>query len=439
MAILAERINVLNALEVFTATASTGWVDLAADAKALILGSDFAASMNASIEADRDAVATVLQPGNMSRGLDPFFLDAAQQTGSVKLDPSERFRDLFDYMHNNALLVNSSEFSFGSPAAGGANVGDGTMRRLTVDDRGYTMEGWFADAFSATCDADANQNGVEYTEQFAVEGTNSAIDDLQRSGTGLSERMTCLSELDAAAYVLNPGFESYSGTTPTTGSPTTPTAVTGWTPASGVLTNLRVQVDQLYRTPPGSSTSISLEFVNNETLAQNLLDENGTTFDADVPVDVGVAVYRKASCDGQLTITLGATSRSVDLTTLDDDAWTWIWLRSTPDKECWYENFKSNDLALSYQLASRTTGSMVLDAGVCGPFALLGGNGSQGRGAMGSYLSVHAGQTPFLAEDVFTWTDTVGTRAKNQWALAAADLGYLPATGAGYEQILDAS
>lgn len=441
MEMLAFRLHVYDDLHDRTQPDTTGWVDVVGTAKADI-NSDFATGMAASYEADREAVAVVLAQGNISTGLDSFMEDVAQQTGSVAGTGSEQFRDLFDYMHTSGEFIKSRQFVMGDPLAAGGNTGDGEISRCVIDDRGYTMEGWFADSFTAECTSDSNQLGVQFEELFQVKGQNSSIDNLKRSGSGLDVEIAAWSENDTETFVTNPGFEEFAGNTPTAGNPETPTTLAGWTPASGGFTNLQVQVDQLWRTPPGSTKSFSVEFTDNETLSQALVAINGTEIDQNFPHRVGIALYRKSSCDGQFLLKLGQITRHIVLSSLNNNAWTWIWLRATADKYNWYENFKTNDLTLSYQLISRTTGSIVLDGGLMGPMVLIGGAEGVGRGAMGTFIFARSGQTPFvggaggLTGDSFTWADSETGSVNQRW-LAEGDVGYLPSTSAGYEQTAD--
>jgi len=440
---LAFRLNIYDDLEAFAAAATTGWVDLIGTAKADI-NSDFAASAAASYEADREAAAVIVDGANVATGIGPFMADIAQQTGSVALSAAEQFRDLFDYMIANSQTVNSRSFTFGTPAAAGGNTGDGEILRCTTDDRAYQMQGWFPDAFTLECVEDSNQLGVQFEEVLLLRGATESVDNLQRSGSGIEEEIACWSERNTETYVQNPSFENFGGTTPTAGSPQTPTSLAGWTVTSGAFTNLQVQVDQLWRTPPGSTKSISLTFTANETISQDLVAVNGTEIDQDVPYAVGVAVYRRSSCDGTLTITLGGVNRAVTMSGLANNAWTWVWFVASPDANNWYQGFKSNNLTLSYALSGRSTGQLVLDGGLFGPFTLAGGAEGTGRGAMGTYVFARSGQTPFvggaggLTGDRFTWTDTEdASRAKNQFWLATAGVGYLPALGGGSETIAD--
>ena len=428
--------KLLDVIEIFGATATTGYV--AREASAIQdLDLDYPAGVSAGLERMRSSLAEPLNPSSSRSTFDYFLLQVAKVINSPSEDPAVIWRDLYDYMYDNAQYVNSREFVFGTPSAAGGNTGNGRMLRITNDDRGMTMEGWFADAFSCECIRDARQIGISYEEEFHFEGGDAAKDGLNRTGTGLDVVLRCSSERDSERYVQNPSFESYGGTTPTAGSETTPTSITGWTVA-GALSNTRLSVDYLWRTPPGSSTSVSLKLVASETISQDLVVVNGTSFDPNVPYHVQVAVYRRDSCDGNLIFTLGGTTRTVAMSTLNNGAWNVVDLVASPGSDNWYEGFKANSLSLSIQLSGRTTGSLYLDGLILAPYALVGGSDLEGRGAMGSYVILTAGATPWVLGDKFTFTDTEGaTRAVNQFWFASMEYGYLPSTAAAYETVAD--
>lgn len=435
MGFFARVLDLSDEIEKFADAAATGYVAMES-AAIQDLETDYVAGIAGGLDAKRAALAaaceTIRGPCNY------VLLEVAKAIDSQAEGLTEIWRDLYDYMYDNGDYVNSREFSFGTPSADGGNVGNGEMLRVTNDDRGMPTEGWQSDVYTAECVRDARQIGVSYEEEFRVRGTAATKDELARTGTGLDVALRCVSERTSERYVLNPGFETYGGTTPTAGTDKQPTSLSGWTPASGGFTNVKVSVDQLYRTPPGSSTSISLHVEDNETISQDLVDIRGTRIDKDTPYHVALAVYRAANCDGNLVLTLGGVTRTVAMSTLNNGAWNVVHLVATAGASNWYEAIKENDLTLSIQLTGRTTGTTYWDAIIFAPFALLGGGDSVGRGAMGTWAILVAGATPYVAGDEFTITDTEGgTRAVNQYWCAIAGYGYLPSTSAGYETIAD--
>ncbi len=437
MNLWARETELVNDTEVYTSTPTTGY---AAKEDALIqaMETDYPAGTTTALEGQRGLLADLLDASNIEANYDWYLLQAAKSIGSTSEDRSQMWRDLFDYFITNDQFYKSREIVFDPPAAAGANIGDGSYLRCSNDDRGMPMEGWFVDAFTAKCERAARQLGVDFEAEFRLRGSELEKDELKRTGTGLDETLKCVSERNSETYVLNPGFETFGGTVPTAGTQQTPSDLSGWTPTSGDFSNLEVSVDQLYRTPPGSDTSISLNFTDNETISQNLVTVNGTTIDVDTPYHVQVSVYRDSSCDGSLVLTLGGVTRTVPMSGLADDAWNVVTLVATAGISNWSASFEANDLTLSFQLTGRTTGTMYLDTIIFAPFTQIAGGASVGRGAMGNHMVMVEGRTAFIVGDSWSFTDTQSaTRGINQYVAAMGDFGYMPSTAAGYETIAD--
>ena len=411
-----------NDVEQFTSPASTGYVDKEASIIQDV-DSDFSASMLANLSRNRSFLAAFLDPGNVRANLDPAMAQFGKTIGSTKADTESIFLDLYDYMVSNSQDVNSRALTYGSVSAGGGNTGNGQFLRLTVDENNYNLEGWFADTYTATVVEDARQNGVNFEEVWELEGTDITKDELQRTGTGLFEILRSQSERDSERYIKNPGFELYQVTTPTAGSETTPTEITGWT-VTTALSNFRLSVDQLYRTPPGSSTSISLRFMDNDTITQDLVAVNATRIDPDTPYYLAAPIYREGSCDGTLTITLGGVNRAVTMSTLTNGAWNLVPLLSSPGQNYWPANFNQNSLSVSFALASRTTGTFYIDGLQFFPWILVGGGARRGRGGMGTYVLPISGATAYVKGDTQTFTDSESTRGINQYWTAMSGFGY---------------
>ena len=121
---LAFRVALFQKIEEETAVAATGYVDLEALAIADI-DADFASLMAAGIDGDRDALGSVLDGGNVRASVDPYMLQIGKTINSTSEDPEEIFLDLYDEMITNADSVNSRGQTYGTPVAGGGNVGNG--------------------------------------------------------------------------------------------------------------------------------------------------------------------------------------------------------------------------------------------------------------------------------------------------------------------------
>lgn len=440
---IAFRIDLWDELEKETA-ASPGHATRADAALNDIEGS-YAQRARQSIEDDRARIAAILARTNVRAGLEPYL---RQMGGPAAIDSpavnvsggqDQLWQDLFDYMHANGESVNSAEFAYDAFAAGGSNVGTGELIRLTVDEYGYDLEGWWPDTYTAECEQDARQTGLAHVERWRINGTAPSEDPLDRAGSGLdSGLIDGVTGAVSRRYVRNPSFDVFTGAA-VVGTPAAPTALDGWAGYSS-LSNFENDLDITYRAVPGASTSASIRFLTNETLSQDLVAVGGARLDADVPYYVDVAVYRRDSCDGTLTMTLGGVSRAVTMSTLTNSAWNVVRLVSTPSEDCWPRNFNANGLTLSFTLASRTTGSLHLDDITFAPFTRIGAGGDtrRGRGAMGTYVVFRGGATPWVKGDLYTATDTVGgTRAVNQHWFGWAERGYLPAVTGGTETWAD--
>lgn len=400
----------------------------------------FAQGVRNVIQNDRNRIAGLLAQDNVLTALSLGIRQMALAIESGQTAQDLVWQDLYDYMITNAQSVNSRAFTYGTPS--GSGTGNGICVRLTKDEQGLDLEGWWPDAYTVKCDADARQTGQLHDESFTVSGTDAAPDELARTGSGLvkadSARIKASNGRDSNNLVKNPSWNSFTSTA-AVGSPAAPTALPSWSGYTA-LSNFQIDYDITYRTTPGEATSTSVRFTTNEVLSQNLTTVGLAKFDPDTPYYFGVAVYRRDSCDGTLTIALGGVSRAVTMTTLSNNAWTWVPLVATAGANNWFKNFNANSLTLSFTLASRTTGSLHLDDITAVPFTRLGAgkDGRRGRGSMGTYMVVVGGTTPFLRGYTFTFTDSVGgTRGVNQYWFCVANRGYLPHNNAAAETWAD--
>lgn len=359
-------------------------------------------------------------------------LDSAQEGGESQL-----MLDLYDEMITQTHYVKQRALTYGSPSAGGSNVGDGTCLRLTVDEQGHELQGWFADTLTLECESDQTLNGRTLQETFRLRGTAESPDLLELDGygpeidqSGIPVASALLTE--QSGLLTNPSFDegTFSGTTITT--------LTGWeTPVSGDWTNYETDTTStyIYLDSTNGGTARNLRQTADDTVYQGLVTTARASFPRDVPFLIGVRVYRRDSCDGTLTLRLssaatsGGISNAVSVSGLSA-GWNTVYLVATPGANCWPANFWANTLKFSIQLASRTTGSLHFSDTIFVPFTRVGalGDNRSGRGAMGTYLALVSGQTPFMRKDTFTITDseTEADRGVIQFWLSRYGLGYLP-------------
>lgn len=399
------------------------------------LETDYPGPLSAAVLGDRAAITATLDPSALAQWGDPLL---AEFDRLINGDDTG-WRGLFDYMIAQSETVNRCEDTYASmPSCTG--TGDGEILRLSVDEEGEVREGWWPDVYKAVCTLDTGQLGYSFAETFELRGKEAAKDEGNRTGSGVGRPdpvvLDVISELDSSNYVKNAGFDTISGITAPTASTETVLSTglefTGWTVATPGAAY--ASIDVRYRQPPQTPTHYSIRFTANNTASQLVTTVNNSTFDPDTPYVHAIRVYRKDSCDGTLTLTFGGVSRAVTMSTLSDDAWNTVYLVSGGvGQNSWRKSFNANSMTVSYALASRTTGSLYLDGGITAPMTLVGGE-NPGRGTMGHYVAILAGQTPFVRGDYFTWTDTAGgTRGVVQEFARRAGYGYLPSATGGAE------
>lgn len=434
METVAFAAAMFNRLEVHTSTASTGLLDAIDDLRGDIVG-ERATDAHDAIGDFRSLIAQALDPGQVQSVMDPLLRQVAEDittSPNPDGDLAQVWEDLYDYAHTNSHSVESSfasaGASLGTPSAGGGNTGNGDVVRVTVDENGYTLDGWFSDDYTLTCIEDARELGSVGQEVFRLEGEAAARDGLSLAGSGLDELITSMDSRTAQALIRNPSFDA-STSTAAVGTPASPTALDGWTVA-GSLSNLQIDLDTYYIATPGAPRNAGLRFTANETISQDLVAINGARFDPDVPYVVGFAMRRENSATGTMTATLGGVSRAITIGSQSDDAWTWFWLVSSPGQNNWFKNFNGNSLTLTFALTSLAVDQIVIDHIVAGPMTRVGrfGDPRTGRGSMGQYIAIRSGTTPWVRDDVFTWTDDgePTTRATNSYWFRRGALGYLP-------------
>lgn len=420
-------------------SASPGFLSRAQDFLDGIAGYDYAAGARSAVLSQRAAVQTPCSRDALNSVLDSLVREVA---GSSDIDsPAANgnsqpamWREIYDYMATNNVHVKSRGLTYGSVSAGGGNTGDLSVIRLTEDENGYPMEGWLADAFTLTCEQDANTSGVqEFEERFVLRGTTAApptVGELNRDGTGLVASLTARSLADSKRYLTNPGFDEFGGSA-AVGSPAAPASLNGWTTASGDFSNCQIDLDTTYRDEPKAGTSASLRLTDNETISQDLL-ARGRGLLINRPVFIRVRVYRRDSCDGNVVITLGGLSRTVALSGLSNSSWNEVDIVATPGENNWYQAIKTSGLTFSIELENRTTGSIHLDTIQFHAMEKIGGDNTlgsvDGRGSQGTYILLVPNQTGSLEGDSYTFTDTETSprTAVNNYHFAVAGRGYLP-------------
>lgn len=415
-------------------SASPGFVSRQDDTLALIAG-DFAQALRGGVRNDRAAVASVLSSANVRANLVPLLreMGTAINSRAAKNGTIDRiWQDLYDHMHANSLKWKSRNLTLGNVTVGGSNVGNGSVVRLYIDENGYEMEGWWPDVYTLKCERDARQTGTKGVEYFQLDGRAESLDAAVRTGSGLGTgpNIVTLTSRDSQRYLRNPAWTDHTSTA-AVGSPAAPTVLGAWTPTSS-LSNFRIDYDIVYRAfaEPGETKNVSIRFNSADTLTQDVVTTGNGRFDPDTPYVIAVPIYRRDSCDRNCVITFGGVSRTYALTSQTNSTWALVYLLATPGQNYWPKNFNANTFNASFQMTGGSTGTFHLGPVIVSPFTRVGARGDarRGRGAMGHYLSVIGGPTPFVKGDLFTITDTEPSPrdGENQHWLAWSGRGYGP-------------
>jgi len=300
---------------------------------------------------------------------------------------------IWDYMIANNLYVGSREFNFGTPAAAVGNIGTGTIVRLNTDESGYDIENQSAITDGggmlkmAECTSDRNSGAYQGNETFLFYGAAADRDDLRINGIRGSNVIPGITAIDTQTFISNPSFESTGGTDGTAFSGAT--QLTGWTMSA--FANFVPISTAYYRAYSRITTPRSVRFLSNGNITQALDRSNAQSR---LPLYVHVAYKRESSCDGTLTLTFGSKSVNVNLGAAPAG---WNVLMLGPGTANWLKNWNVNTPYVTVTLASRTTGTLLIDDVMIAPFSPFDGG----------WYAVVGGATPFLKQDKLSWRDYV--------------------------------
>ena len=379
----------------------------------------------------RAVVSQALSQTTVRSVLDAHFLNYGKLIASPESDSLSIFRDLYDYYVTNSLTVEERDFTFGSPSAGGSNVGDGTMYRLNIDENGFDIDVQTADAKTLTCIADEHSGAQEHAETFEITGAERNRDYLSLAG-GTGEpgsrpvgQINALTGRDSQAFIQNPSFHDTSLTF-TTGvaTPASATDVRNWTPDD--YTKLRLDRNTYYRDSMGEANPTSLRFVGSAYVQQNLSVRGGTVSQTGIggfgqelePIYIQIAYNRQTgSGDGTLTLTFGSQTASVVLAAQTG----WNVLQIAVGAKNWMKTWNQEDPLVKVALSGWSTGYVLVDDVIVAPFSNFDGG----------WYAILGGATPFLRDDSFSFTDSVAETGLVQKWFVRGGYGYLPSAAEG--------
>lgn len=392
--------------------------DSVSNPAAAAIVTNFPAAIAAAATAFRQALAATRALAGVV--IQPSMLDFGTVISAPVTDPVGIFRDfLYQYFVDNSRSVNAREFTRGSVSAV-TGTGTGTINRLTTDGNNFPLEASHAEVKIAKCIADKLSGAVQHEEIFEFRGEDPEPDDLKIVGSGRVANIRCLSGRDSENYLSNPSFDSFSGTI------TTLTAVTDWTPTTAIG-NFQLDQTNYYRGYDGVTTPASLRISTNDTMTQNMANIKKPTFDPLTPMYFQLAYNRQVgSGDGNLNIVLGSKTTTVALAAQTG----WNILRLAIGQNNWFRRFNQTTMTVAVSIDSRTTGYTLVDDFILAPFTEFDG----------AFHAPVGGATPFLKDDSLTWTDTEVGAVIQYWlwqAFGEEWWAYLPANAAGAETWTD--
>lgn len=387
---------------------ASNWVSLE-DAYAQSFESDFIAEQGSSVGQARAGLAAVLSQQTAAGMWNPLLRAYVRHVVNASniADPQEMIDRIYRYMVDNSLTVKSRTFTFGSPAAGGGNVGNGSYYRLNKDEYNFDIENQHPDAKVARCLFDQNSGTGVGEEVFELYGQSPGPDGLQVSGSGKKKNIAAMSCRNS--LLSNAGFDSFSGTA------AAPTDITGWASSVSVdSTSYNFDASNYYRKVQGQ-TPYALNIKATVTLTQKLSTFN-TKLLPNVPYILLIAWNRSVgTASGTLQATLGSISNSV--VAAAQSGWQTLMVPSSIGQNCWLKNFNQQDLSITLSW-TKTSGNILVD-----DFLLIPGTQFDG-----GWVWIVGGSTAFLKNDVFTYTDSATDPGLLNYWLWRGHGRYLPST-----------
>lgn len=425
---VAYSAKLIDDIEVFAATASTGWLAILETAKN-DLAADKARLVGRSWDLQRGRLAATVTTQVARSHYNALLAQMADDISFSEDENNPLWAAIYDHMRTNTLTFKERDLTFGSASFSG--TGTGTLAFVTSDEQGHEMQAVFADSYKLKCIRDGRRTGYQAEEIFQLSGTTPTLDGLDQDGGGVGTltTFTAVRPNDSRNMVKNAMFADM------TLSGSAVTAATGWTiSGSG---NLESDTTNLFYSANirGISTYQSLKFTGNETISQDLVVDARKRFDLNAPYYCAVLLRRNSSATGTLTIDFGGQQRAVTIGSLTDNEWHLITVPSTIGQNSWFLNINQNTLNVQLALTSLAVDTISVAAVWCVKMQRWGHLVDQtswgGRGCVGHYgivipaASQAGAYTPFVADDEWTWTYSEGaTRGKVQYWAARSALGY---------------
>lgn len=307
------------------------------------------------------------------------------------------FDRVYDYFVANNKRVKSRGVTIA--AYSGSTTGTGVINRCCTDWNGYPIEAiTLGETKTAQIIADAQSGADPFEEIFQFRGYPRKPYAITTNGSGIVQPIPNISARNS--LLANASFEVATwATTPSAGSPQTPTAVDSWT--VDTVAKLQSDADIYYKRYRSQSLPLSLRFNTSGGNCNNGIEQaltvNGVEVQRYTPYYLEVAVYRAANCDGTITLTIGSQSTAVDITTLSNAAWNVVRLSTGADSKPWPTVWNQNGAKVRIAVTSNSTGTVYLDDVIFAPYFPLDG----------AWVAPVAGGTAWVLNDTKTSADTL--------------------------------
>ena len=359
------------------------------DTHAQAIEGDWSSRAVASVADARAAIASTTDAARIRSYLDDVIREMGKFRSWPERDPEDILDRWYDQMITDTERVTERNFTFGSVALGGSNVGNGTVYRLTADKNDLDIENTYAQVVTLECLQDEHSGGrTAGEESFEIRGQDRELDDILVSGSGNSGNVKSLSGADSKSLLKNPSFGSISG------SAGAVTAFTGWTPTT-LIGNFDVDTTNFYRTYQGEGTAQSMKLSANDSLYQDLSEKKVTVS----PLVPHILLIRwngtvGSAVGGTITLTLGSQTATVSVAQSG-----WQNLLIPMDKESWYDTWKQAAPQVKIGWGTRTSGYLLFDDIIFAPmfefdglwYAVVGGNTQWQRNDSASFTDTEAG------------------------------------------------
>ena len=330
------------------------------------------------------------------------------------------------YMVDNSKSIKTRALTLNAPTVTSA-TGNGTVRRLTVDKDGSTMEAVNVETLTFETESDQNSGAKEHAEVFRVTGLTpgqiGANNALQWVGSGINTTIASV-HARTSRILRNSSFDTNSVSSSGDALAST-TTITNWVVSTAASWKAYSTSVYVYRGYPGApTTKWGLECIASDDITQTILTANkGAQFNSRVPYFVRIAWKRLTSATGNLTIAVGSQSSVVTIGSGTNGVWNHLFVALGTKNH--FDNFNRAALAVVITVDTLATGTVVIDDLVLAPMSLIGG----------SWYVIDGGDTAWLKGDKWTSTTTEGTRGKNGYWLwrAFGGVGWLPPSGAPTE------